>query len=95
MKWFKTEFLPSLEERYNQRNGKMWLTVKQTNVCKDYNSITVFNPTTKHQFTQNQPKKCYISTPLAAFFGCVFPSLLWRICVRFDTESTHLTTFVC
>ena len=36
MKWFKTVFLPSLEERYNQRNGKMWLTVKQTNVCKDY-----------------------------------------------------------
>ena len=36
MKWFKTVFLPSLEERYNQRNGKMWLTEKQAGVCQTY-----------------------------------------------------------
>ena len=36
MKWFKTVFLPSLEERYNQRNGNMWLTAKQTDVCRNY-----------------------------------------------------------
>ena len=36
MKWFETVFLPSLEERYNQRNGKMWLTVNQADVCRNY-----------------------------------------------------------
>lgn len=36
MKWFETVFIPSLEERYNQRNGKMWLTEKQVGVCKNY-----------------------------------------------------------
>ena len=34
MKWFENVFLPSLEERYNQRNGKMWLTEKQADVCQ-------------------------------------------------------------
>ena len=36
MKWFKTVFLPSLEEQYNKRGGKMWLTKKQTDVCRSY-----------------------------------------------------------
>lgn len=36
MKWFETVFLPSLEEQYNQRNGKMWLTEKQVSICKRY-----------------------------------------------------------
>lgn len=36
MKWFETVFLPSLEDRYNQRGGKMWLTEKQTDVCLNY-----------------------------------------------------------
>lgn len=36
MKWFVNEFLPSLEERYRQRGGKLWLTAKQANVCKCY-----------------------------------------------------------
>lgn len=36
MKWFETVFLPSLEERYNKRNGKMWLTEKQADICQNY-----------------------------------------------------------
>lgn len=36
MKWFKDTFLPSLEERYNARNGKLWLTKKQVAVCRNY-----------------------------------------------------------
>lgn len=36
MNWFEGVFLPSLEDRYNQRNGKMWLTEKQTDVCRNY-----------------------------------------------------------
>ena len=36
MKWFENVFLPSLEERYNQRNGNMWLTEKQADVCQNY-----------------------------------------------------------
>lgn len=36
MKWFITVFLPSLEERYNQRGGKLWLTAKQVDVCRRY-----------------------------------------------------------
>ena len=35
MEWFKTVFLPSLEERYKQ-NSKLWLTKKQASVCKRY-----------------------------------------------------------
>nr|DAF90045.1 MAG TPA: hypothetical protein [Myoviridae sp. ctBCv9] len=60
-----------------------------------YNSVTVSPSTTKHQFTQNCPKKRYISTLLAAFLCCAFSLFLWRLCVWFDTESTHLTPFVC
>lgn len=36
MKWFTSVFLPSLEARYNQRNGKLWLTSKQVDVCRRY-----------------------------------------------------------
>lgn len=36
MKWFEEVFLPSLEEGYNKRNGKMWLTKKQSDVCHNY-----------------------------------------------------------
>lgn len=36
MKWFTDTFLRSLEERYNQRGGKLWLTKKQADVCRRY-----------------------------------------------------------
>ena len=36
MKWFRNVFLPSLEERYNAKSGKMWLTEKQVAVCMRY-----------------------------------------------------------
>lgn len=36
MKWFRTVFLPSLEERYNKSKGNIWLTRKQTDVCRNY-----------------------------------------------------------
>lgn len=36
MKWFTGVFLPSLEACYNQRNGKLWLTSKQVDVCRRY-----------------------------------------------------------
>lgn len=42
MKWFEAVFLPSLEERYNQRNGKLWLTEKQTDVCRNYMEYSRF-----------------------------------------------------
>lgn len=32
--WFFDTFLPSLEERYKQRGGKLWLTKKQTDICR-------------------------------------------------------------
>jgi hypothetical protein len=56
MKWFKTVFLPSLEERYNQRNGKMWLTEKQVNVCKNY---MVGSPTVHGVFSIEIGNKMY------------------------------------
>lgn len=36
MKWFTGTFIPSLEERYNRRNGKLWLTAKQVDICRRY-----------------------------------------------------------
>lgn len=36
MKWFETVFLKSLEERYNNNNGKIWLTEKQADICQNY-----------------------------------------------------------
>lgn len=35
-KWFDGVFLPSLEEKHDQRNGKLWLTAKQVAICKRY-----------------------------------------------------------
>lgn len=36
MKWFLDTFLTSLETKYFERGGKMWLTKKQTDVCRRY-----------------------------------------------------------
>lgn len=36
MSWFTGTFLPSLEDRYNARGGKLWLTKKQADVCRRY-----------------------------------------------------------
>ena len=36
MKWFTDTFLRSLEEKYNQRGGKLWLTKKQADICRRY-----------------------------------------------------------
>lgn len=35
-RWSSGVFLPSLEEKYSQRNGKLWLTAKQVSVCRRY-----------------------------------------------------------
>ena len=40
MKWFLDNFLASLETRYFERNGKMWLTAKQTDVCRRYMNLS-------------------------------------------------------
>lgn len=42
MKWFETVFLPSLEERYNDRKGKLWLTANQVDVCKRYMNYSAY-----------------------------------------------------
>ena len=36
MNWFINVFLESLEGRYIARKGKMWLTSKQVDVCRQY-----------------------------------------------------------
>ena len=71
MKWFESVFLPSLEERYNQRNGKMWLTSKQADVCKRY-----MNPSSSVRgcFTHGTSDKLY--TIQVAPNGCASFSIL-------------------
>lgn len=35
MEWFEGVFLPSLEQKYRDR-GSLWLTAKQTAICRRY-----------------------------------------------------------
>ena len=35
MDWFEDTLLPSLERKYRER-GKLWLTAKQTAICRRY-----------------------------------------------------------
>lgn len=57
MKWFRNVFLPSLEERYNARSGKMWLTEKQVAVCMRYME---FSRSVKGSMEYNIDEKTYI-----------------------------------